>query len=94
MFRAGGSPIGRVCEAGPSATNLSSHSGFPDLQVPAGFTSGGLPATVSFLGRAFTEPELLGYAFAFEQATGHWRLSPLGAPSPGRDNRILRRPAG
>ena len=83
MFRAGGSPIGRVCEVGPSATNLSSHSGFPELQVPAGFTSGGLPATVSFLGRAFTEPELLGYAFASEQATGHWRLSPLVPPLPG-----------
>ena len=63
--------------------SLSTYSGFPDLQVPAGFTSGGLPATVSFLGRAFSEPELLGYAFAFEQATGHWRLSPLVPPLPG-----------
>ena len=75
--------LGRVCEPGWSATNLSSYSGFPDVQVPAGFTSGGLPATVSFLGRAFSEPALLGYAFAFEQATGHWRLSPLVPPLPG-----------
>ena len=75
--------LGRVCEPGPSATNLSSYSGFPDLQVPAGFTSGGLPGTVSFLGRAFSEPELIGYAFAFEQATGHWRLPPLVPPLPG-----------
>ena len=75
--------LGRVCEPGPSATSLSSYSGFPDLQVPAGFTSSGLPATVSFLGRAFSEPALLGYAFAFEQATGHWRLPPLVPPLPG-----------
>ncbi len=38
--------LGRLCEPGPAATNLSSYSGFPDLQLPAGFTSGGLPATV------------------------------------------------
>ena len=63
--------------------NLSSYSAFPDLQVPAGFTSGGLPATVSFLGRAFMEPELLGYASAFEQATGHSRLPPLVPFLPG-----------
>ena len=75
--------VGRVCERGRSATNLSSYSGFPDIQVPAGFTSGGLPTTISFLGRAFSEPELLGFAFAFEQATRHWRLSPLVPPLTG-----------
>ena len=75
--------LGRVCDPGRAATNLSSYSGFPDVQVPAGFTSGGLPATISFLGRAYSEPELLGYAFAFEQSTGHWRLSPLVPPLPG-----------
>ena len=74
---------GRVCERGRSATNLSSYSGFPDIAVPAGFTSGGLPTTISFLGRAFSEPQLLGFAFAFEQATRHWRLSPLVPPLPG-----------
>jgi amidase len=75
--------VGRVCERGRSATNLSSYSGFPDIQVPAGFTSGGLPTTISFLGRAFSEPELLGFAFAFEQATRDWRLSPLVPPLTG-----------
>lgn len=59
-----------VCmSGGTSATNLANLSGFPDVQVPAGFTSDGLPFTLSFLGLPYSEPELLGFAYAFEQAT-------------------------
>ncbi|HUE96203.1 MAG TPA: hypothetical protein VMN39_06065, partial [Longimicrobiaceae bacterium] len=58
-------------------------TGVPDVQVPAGFTSDGLPATGSFVGPAFSEARLLGFAFAFEQATRHWRLSPLVPPLAG-----------
>ena len=29
----------------------------------------GLPIGLAFLGRAYSEPELLGFAYAFEQAT-------------------------
>jgi amidase len=61
---------------------LSPAIGFPALTVPAGFTSDSLPVGLEFLGRPFTEPLLLGYAFAFEQATHHRRppprLPPLG----------------
>ena len=32
-------------------------------------TKEGLPVTLSFLGREFSEPKLLGYGFDFEQAT-------------------------
>jgi amidase len=41
---------------GVSATNLANLSGFPDLIVPAGFTSNRLPVGISFLGPAFSEP--------------------------------------
>ncbi|NIP78013.1 MAG: glutamyl-tRNA amidotransferase, partial [Gemmatimonadetes bacterium] len=53
----------------PSATNLANLTGFPDLIVPAGFTSDRLPVGISFLGPAFSEPRLLGLGYAFEQAT-------------------------
>jgi amidase len=53
----------------PSATNIANLTGFPDLIVPAGFTSDRLPVGISFFGPAFSEPKLLGLGYAFEQAT-------------------------
>ena len=32
-------------------------------------TPEGLPVTISFFGRAWSEPKLLGYGYDFEQAT-------------------------
>ena len=55
--------------AAPSATNIANLTGFPDLIVPAGFTSDRLPVGMSFFGPAFSEPRLLGLGYAFEQAT-------------------------
>jgi amidase len=52
-----------------SATNIANQTGFPDLIVPAGMTSDGLPVTISFFGTAFTEAKLLSYGYDFEQAT-------------------------
>ena len=51
----------------PSATNLANLSGYPDLIVPAGFPSDGLPVGISFLGRPFSESTLLGLGYALEQ---------------------------
>jgi amidase len=51
-----------------SATNIANETGFPDLIVPAGMTSDGLPVTISFFGPAFSEAKLLGYGYDFEQA--------------------------
>jgi amidase len=42
-------------------------AGFPHVTVPAGYT-GELPIGVSFMGRAWSEPKLIKYAYAFEQA--------------------------
>jgi len=54
---------------GGSPTNIANQTGFPDLIVPAGMTADGLPVTISFFGKAFTEGKLIGYAYDFEQAT-------------------------
>ena len=62
--------------AGPAAI-----AGYPDITVPMGFVSG-LPAGVSFFGRAWSEPTLLRVAYAFEQATNH-RRAPTFAPTLG-----------
>ena len=51
--------------AGPAAI-----AGYPDISVPMGFVSG-LPAGISFFGRAWSEPVLIRIAHAFEQATQH-----------------------
>lgn len=59
---------------------LSPTIGFPAITVPAGFTSDSLPVGLEFLGRPFTEATLLGYAFAFEQAT-HYRRPPPNLPA-------------
>ena len=66
-----------------SPTNYANLSGFPDLIVPAGFTSNGLPVGISFFGPAFSEPKLLALGYAYEQASKNIRV-PKHAPAlPG-----------
>jgi amidase len=72
-------PAGPVA-GGESASLFADETGFPDIIVPAGMTKDGLPVTISFLGRAFSEPRLLGYAYDFEQAT-HARVLPTHTPA-------------
>ena len=65
---------------GVSPVTLANMSGFPDIIVPAGFTGMGLPITISFMGPAFSEPQLLGLGYAFEQLTKARRL-PVHTPA-------------
>lgn len=51
----------------------------PSITVPAGFTESGLPAGITFLGRPFTDGEMIRYAYAYEQATHH-RVPPASTP--------------
>lgn len=73
----------------PSGTDspalLANESGYPDLIVPMGMTSAGLPVTLSFLGPAFSEGRLIGYGHAFEQATQALRL-PRHTPALSTDS--------
>jgi len=65
--------------AATNGSNLANLSGFPDLIVPAGFSTEDLPIGISFLGPAFSESRLLAIGFAFEQATKARRL-PIHTP--------------
>ncbi len=68
---------------GRSVTNIANLTGFPDLSVPAGFTSNRLPVNLSFLGTAFSEAKLLAMGYAFEQLTKA-RRDPVHTPTlPG-----------
>jgi amidase len=68
---------------GATGSNLANLSGFPDLIVPAGFTSDRLPVSISFVGPAFSEAKLIGLGYAFEQATKA-RRRPVHTPGlPG-----------
>ena len=49
-------------------SSLPAVAGYPHVTVPAGFVRG-LPVGISFFGRAWSEPKLIGLAYAFEQAT-------------------------
>ncbi|MCI0487440.1 MAG: amidase [Blastocatellia bacterium] len=59
--------------AGDNSQYLSPHTGFPAITVPMGFTDSNLPAGMTFVGRLFTEPVLIKYVYAYEQATKHRR---------------------
>jgi amidase len=50
------------------SSSLAAVAGYPNITVPAGYVQG-LPAGISFWGRAFSEPVLIKIAYAFEQAT-------------------------
>ncbi len=65
--------------AAGSGSNLANLSGFPDLIVPAGYTTDDLPVAMSFLGPAFSEARLLAIGYSFEQATKARRL-PVHTP--------------
>ncbi|MCC7365112.1 MAG: amidase [Dehalococcoidia bacterium] len=51
----------------------------PSLSVPAGFTASGLPVGITFLGRPFSDPDMVKFAYAYEQATHH-RVPPASTP--------------
>ncbi len=55
-------------------------TGFPEITVPAGMTQHGLPIGISFYGKPYTEPRLIGLAFAFEQATKARKPPPTTPP--------------
>jgi len=49
-------------------SSASAVAGYPHITVPAGYVRG-LPVGISFFASAWSEPKLIKFAFAFEQAT-------------------------
>jgi amidase len=60
-------------QPGTSFTSPAAVAGYPHVTVPAG-TVWGLPVGLSFVGPAFSESRLLGYAYAFETASRARRI--------------------
>ncbi|MBA2301575.1 MAG: amidase [Acidobacteria bacterium] len=59
---------------GDNSQVFSPTTGWPAIQVPMGYTRDGkLPAGITFFGRAWDEPTLIGLAYGYEQATKHRR---------------------
>jgi len=56
--------------AANGATTAPAVAGYPHVTVPAGDVFG-LPVGISFVGRPWSEPELIKCAYAYEQATRH-----------------------
>jgi amidase len=56
--------------AGAGSAHLGALAGYPSITVPAGYEpTNRRPFGISFLGQAWSEPTLIGYAHAYEQAT-------------------------
>ena len=49
-------------------STASAVAGYPHITVPAGYLFG-MPVGLSFIGKAWSEPTLIKFAYAFEQAT-------------------------
>lgn len=60
--------------------DIGAKAGYPSVIVPAGYEDDGTPLGVTFLGKAFSEPDLIKYAYSYEQAT-QLRVSPTTTPA-------------
>jgi amidase len=77
------SPNDTTPRIGGSLTSIANMTQFPDVIVPAGVTTDKLPVSISFFGPAFSEPRLLAYAYAYEQATKRLVLPSTTPALPG-----------
>ena len=62
--------------------------GTPGITVPAGYYEDGSPFSLLFLGQQFSEAELLGLAYDYEQAT-LLRQAPMPVPEPSAVSGIV-----
>jgi amidase len=75
--------------AGSGSSAVGAKAGYPSVNVPAGYLAGNRrPFSIAFLGPAWSEPTLIGYAYAYEQATLLRR--PPSAVNPALFNRSAR----
>ncbi|WP_072013745.1 amidase family protein [Myxosarcina sp. GI1] len=59
--------------------SIAAKAGYPSINVPGGYIPNGEPFGVTFSGTAFSEPELIGFAYDYEQAS-KLRVSPESTP--------------
>jgi Asp-tRNA(Asn)/Glu-tRNA(Gln) amidotransferase A subunit family amidase len=62
---------GKISEGPHSATGWVNMIGVPAVVVPGGFYPGGLPFGLEISARPWRDGDLLGWAYAYEQATHH-----------------------
>jgi amidase len=74
---------GRFGEFFVGSSSAAAVSGYADITVPAAYIEG-LPVGITFIGGRWAEPELLGLAYDFEQAT-EVRVPPTFIPTIGDD---------
>jgi Asp-tRNA(Asn)/Glu-tRNA(Gln) amidotransferase A subunit family amidase len=74
-------PLG-TGDRGPRDNPISAITGLPAIVVPAGVAADGLPISIEFLGRPFSERRLVELAHAYEQATRHRILPAITPPLP------------
>jgi amidase len=72
-------PKGGVTGLSSSLTFVGSTLQWPALSVPSGYLGQGLPVGLQILGRAWDDAKIIGYAYAYEQAT-HYRRPPASTP--------------
>ena len=78
-------PIGETNQPGINGV-VAALAGFPSIVVPAGFSAPtthapiGVPVGMEIVGHPWGEPQLLEFAYGFEQAT-HARRSPASTPA-------------
>lgn len=65
------------------SSSAAAVSGYADITVPAGYVEG-LPVGITFIGGPWAEPELVGLAYDYEQAT-RVRRPPQYVPTVGDD---------
>jgi amidase len=91
--------------SGNSGAGTPAKAGYPSIVVPGGFFDPNVasvpppfpagfvakpgPSGVTFSGPAFSEPRLIGLAYAFEQAT-HYRVPPASVPPLPGDTVVSR----
>jgi len=74
---------GRFAEFFVGSSGAAAVSGYADITVPAAYVEG-LPVGITFIGGRWDEPDLLGFAYDFEQAT-QVRVPPQFIPTIGDD---------
>ena len=67
----------------------SAQNGVPTIVFPAGFNDHGQPVNIQLMGRAWDDPTLVGYAYAFEYyatLAGKWHQVQTTAPALPHEN--------